>query len=100
MQFSEQETPAVGEVRVKVKLTNGSDQFLADSGKLDRSQIRTCEVNAMVDTGAVRSVITESVAQELGVPCDRIRTVAFADGRKESVSLAGPLGFEIQGRYT
>src|SRR5437763_16609776 len=100
MQLQEQQTSPVGEVRVKVKLTNGGDQFLAGSGKLDPARIRTCEVDGMVDTGAVRSVITESVARELGVPSDRIRTVAFADGRKESVPLAGPLGFEIQGRDT
>jgi len=100
MKLSEQPGPYMGEVRVKVKLSNGADQMLADTGSLDRTRIRSCVVEAMVDTGAVRSVIPESVALQLGVPSTRIRTVALADGRRQSVPLAGPLVFEIDGRDT
>ena len=34
------------------------------------------------------------------MPEDQIRTVAYADGRTESVPLAGPLVFDIDGRDT
>ena len=100
MELKEQSKPYMGEVRVKVKLTNGSDQMLAEAGSLDRAQVRSCEVEAMVDTGAVRSAIPESVARQLGVPSARSKTVACADGRTESVPVAGPLGFDIGGRDT
>lgn len=90
----------MGEVRVRVRLTNGADQMLADSGALDRARVRSCEVDAMVDTGAVRSVIPELVARQLGVPVSRLKTVAYADGRTESVPLTGPLVFDIEGRDT
>ena len=90
----------MGEVRVKVRLTNGADQLLADTGDLDRAKVRSCEVEAMVDTGAVRSVIPKGIANRLGVPAARLQTVASADGRKESVPLAGPLVFDIGGRDT
>lgn len=90
----------MGEVRVKVKLTNGGDQLLADTGELDPAKVRSCEVEGMVDTGAVRSVIPEAIATRLGVPAARLKTVAYADGRKESVPLAGPLVFDIGGRDT
>ena len=63
MKLKENPTPYMGEVRVKVKLTNGSDQMLAETGSLARAKVRSCEVEAMVDTGAVRSVIPESVAR-------------------------------------
>src|SRR5262245_56798819 len=80
MQLSEQQTPYMGEVRVKVKLSNGADRLLAKSGALDANRIRSCEVDAMVDTGAVRSVFPLSVAKKLGLPEDQFRTVAYADG--------------------
>jgi len=100
MKLRERTTPYMGEVRVKVRLTNGSDQMLAETGGLDRACVRSCEVDAMVDTGAVRSVIPEAVARQLGVPSARLKTVAFADGRTELVPLAGPLVFDIDGRDT
>jgi predicted aspartyl protease len=100
MELKEKYPPEMGEVRVKVKLTNGGDQMAADGGDLDLAQIRTCEVEGMVDTGAVRSVIPEAVARRLGLPAARMKTVAFADGRTQSVPLAGPLVFEIDGRDT
>jgi clan AA aspartic protease len=100
MELRDQHTPQVGEVRVRVKLTNGSEQMLAKAGALEQARVRTCEVDAMIDTGAVRSVITESVAKQLGLPTINFRTVAYADGRKESVPLAGPLMFDIDGRDT
>ena len=90
----------MGEVRVKVKFSNGADQWLADTGRLEGSRVRSCELEAMVDTGAVRSAIPESVARQLGVPSTRLKTVALADGRTASVPLAGPLVFDIDGRDT
>src|SRR6266404_2569083 len=100
MKLQEQQGKYMGEVRVKVKLTNGSDQLLSETGGLDRSLVRSCTADAMVDTVAVRSVIPESVARALGVPSSRMKTVAYADGRKESVPLTGPLVFDIDGRDT
>jgi len=100
MKLKENPRPHMGEVRVKVMLTNGADQWLADTGSLELSRVRSCELEAMVHTGAVRSAIPESVARQLGVPLTRLRTVALADGRTASVPLAGPLVFAIEGRDT
>lgn len=46
----------MGEIRVKVTLTNSMDEALARRGQLPADQIRTYVADAMVDTGAVRSV--------------------------------------------
>lgn len=91
---------APGEVRVRVKLMNGADQMLAQAGQMDPSRVRVCEVEAMIDTGAVRSVIPEALARQLGLPAKQVRTVAFADGRTQSVPLTGPISFDIDGRDT
>ena len=44
-------------VRVKVKLTNGSDEVLARTGQLRPEDIRSYEGEGLVATGAVDNVI-------------------------------------------
>jgi len=46
---------SIGEVRTKVRLRNINDVLRAEEGKLKPSKIRSCEADALVDTGAVRS---------------------------------------------
>ncbi len=90
----------MGEVRTKVRLTNISDEFLAEAGKLKTNKIRSCEADALVDTGAVRSVIPTHVLRRLGMKASREQVVEYADGRKEAVGLVRGVGFEIMSRET
>ena len=90
----------MGEVRVKVKITNVSDATLAIEGKLKPGKVRAYETEAMVDTGAVRSVIPLQVLRKLGLPTFGRQVVEYADGRKEAVDLAKGVGFEIMDRDT
>ncbi len=90
----------MGEIRVKVMLTNAFDEELHRQRKLAKKKIRTYEADAMVDTGAVRSVIPAHVAKMLGVGIRGIRLVSFADGRSEKVPVSGAIVFEVMGRDT
>ena len=90
----------MGEIRVKVKITNAADDALARRGQLAPDKIRTYEADAMVDTGAVRSVVPVHVMQSLGVQPRAQRVAEYADGRKETVGLTEPLLFDILGRDT
>ncbi len=90
----------MGEVRVKARLTNPVDETLAQQGKLPPQEIRSIMVDALVDTGAVRSVIPPEVFQKLGVLSSRQRVVEYADGRKETASLTDGIRFEIMERDT
>jgi predicted aspartyl protease len=100
MKLKENPAPYMGEVRIKVRLTNGTDETLVRLGKLDASQVRSVLTDAMVDTGAVRCVIPAELATKLGVLLQGGRTVAYADGRSEIVPFAGPILFDIEGRDT
>ena len=51
----------MGEIRVKVRLTNTFDEMLSNRGKLGRKKIRSYESDAVVDTGTVSSVIPPHV---------------------------------------
>jgi clan AA aspartic protease len=88
----------MGEVRVRVKLTNAGDKIMADRGLLDRDKVRSCEVDAVVDTGATRSVIPRQIADELGLTTTRTTNATLADGTQITVARTEPIYFEIEGR--
>ena len=90
----------MGEVRVKVKLTNSFDESLARRGKISEKEIRTYEADALVDTGAVSSVVPLNVMKQLGVLAIGTRVAEYADGRKDAVQLTEPITFDIIGRET
>lgn len=91
---------SMGEIRVKVRLKNMLDESLWRRGQLTADKIRTYEADAMVDTGAVRCVVPPQVVEQLGVEIRGQRVAEYADGRKESVGVTGPIIFDIQGRDT
>jgi clan AA aspartic protease len=90
----------MGEVRIRVKLTNAVDEALARRGKLPIGEIRSYEADALVDTGAISSVIPPFVFQQLGLMAARKRSVEYADGRTEAVDVTEPVTVDINGRST
>ncbi len=88
----------MGEVRVKVKLTNALDRALARRGKIDEKDIRTYEADALIDSGAVSSVVPANVMQQLGLQSDGKRVAEYGDGRNDVVELTEPIMFDIMGR--
>jgi predicted aspartyl protease len=95
-----QEIDTMGEIRVKVKLTNAIDEELSRAGQLPRENVRFYEADAMVDTGAVRSVIPQHVLEKVGASVRGQRVAEYANGRTESVGVTGPIIFDVMGRDT
>lgn len=92
--------PTVGEIRVKVRLTNLHDETRLRHGQIKKEDVRTYEADALVDTGAVRSVIPSHVLQQLGVGTRGTRVAEYADGRKDTVGISEGILFDILGRDT
>jgi len=90
----------MGEVRTQVKLTNAIDEALARRGQLPADRVRVYETRALVDTGAVRSVLPVHVVQQLGLEIRGQRVAEYADGRREAVGVTEALVIEIEGRDT
>ena len=90
----------MGEIRVKVRITNATDEELARSGGLAKDKVRFYEADALVDTGAVRSVIPTHVLEELGATIRGQRVAEYGDGRKDTDGIAGAIIFDILGRDT
>jgi len=90
----------MGEIRVKVKLSNMLDDMLRREGRLKRKRVRSYIADAVVDTGAVRCVIPQHVVEKLGVHIRGERMAEYANGTTEIVGLTDPVIFDIQGRDT
>ena len=90
----------MGEVRVTVKLTNATDLALFRRGKLDKTEVRTYEADAMVDTGAVQTVIPYDIVNALGLDTPEKRGVEYADGRNEIVPVTEAILIEVSNRRT
>ena len=88
----------MGEVKTRVTLTNAVDEGMAHRGKLDSEEVRTQTVEAMVDTGAVNSVLPPSLADRLGLRRKSHQMVEYADGRREEVDVTDGVLIEILGR--
>jgi len=90
----------MGEVRVKVKLTNAVDEALVRRHQLKSAQVRTYEADALVDTGAVRTIIPQAVLEKLGLAVRGETVAEYADGRKDTVGISEPLVVDVLGRDT
>jgi len=91
---------SVGEIRVRVRLTNAVDEALARRGQLKAESVRTYEAEALVEAGAVRSIIPMHVLEKLGLEERGQRVAEYADGRKDSVGVTEPVVIELLGRDT
>jgi clan AA aspartic protease len=97
---SQEGNTIVGEVRVKVKLTNAGDEILVRRGLLTADKIRSYEADAMVDSGAIRSVLPFHVVQQLGLATVGKARATYANDSTEDVDVTEVVGIDINGRRT
>jgi clan AA aspartic protease len=90
----------MGEVRVQVKLINAVDEELVNRGLLNPNQLRVHETQALIDTGAVRTVLSKEIVEKLGLRIRGQQIAKYADGRQEEVGLTGPVIIQLEGRET
>ncbi|WP_313930739.1 clan AA aspartic protease [Trichocoleus sp. FACHB-69] len=85
---------------MQVRLTNAIDEELVNRGLLNPNLLRVYETQALVDTGATRTVLPMDIVQHLGLRIMSQQVAKYADGREEAVGLTGPVIIEIEGRQT
>ena len=73
----------MGRTVEKVKIKNYMDIFRASQDFLPKDQIRTAEVDAVVDTGATYLCLPPSVIEQLGLLYSRSGNVKTANGDVE-----------------
>jgi predicted aspartyl protease len=90
----------MGEIRVRVKLTNAVDTTLVYRKLMPFSAVRSYEATGMIDTGCVSLVLPSYVAEQLGLVRLFKQVAEYADGRKEEVDVTEAVLVEILGRRT
>ena len=90
--------PPMGEVKVTVKLTNAMDLAMMRRELIPPAEVRSVTVEAVVDTGAVRSCIPADVMQALGLRVVRSINAQMANGEVHSVEMTEGVDMEILGR--
>ena len=88
----------MGRVMAKMKLTNHIDSENAVSGVISPDEVRSVEVEGLVDTGATMLVLPSDIVAELGIRHRGTRPVRYADGRIAHVPWVGGVQIEILGR--
>jgi predicted aspartyl protease len=88
----------MGRFSIEVELTNQRDLINADSGVIKSEQVRSCRVRGVVDTGAIRLVVPESIANQLGLEITGSARVRYADGRTADRSIARLVRLSYGGR--
>jgi clan AA aspartic protease len=90
--------PAMGRFSVEVDLVNYDDIVRAKSGVIVPGQVRRARIRGVVDSGATRLVIPESVAQQLGLEVSGTTKVRYADGRTAKRGIAQHIQLSYSGR--
>jgi clan AA aspartic protease len=88
----------MGSVMTKVTLWNNTDLDKVAEGTLRPGDVRTAEIEALVDTGATQLVIPIDICRRLGLRPGRTVPVLLADGSEREMTYMTSLHISILGR--
>lgn len=90
----------MGQVKIDLTIRNARDVVMARLGHLPLEQIHTYTTQALIDTGATRSVLPPFVAEQLGLIRLSRTAARYANGLLEEVDVTEPFLVAILGRET
>ena len=88
----------MGKIIATIELTNTDDTSFAGAGYIEENDVRRHAMAAVVDTGSVMLALPEDVVKHLGLGALEPVTVVYADDRKETRAVAGPVTVRVEGR--
>lgn len=88
----------MGRISVDVELANNDDLAQARRGHIKADQVRRLTIRGVVDSGATRLVIPQSVATRLGLDMAESVGVQYADGRTAERPMATGIHLTWGGR--
>lgn len=91
---------SMGEIRVKTKLENNVDIQRKLESKGKRGKVRAVELEAIVDTGAVMTLLPQEVVDALGLRIIGNATAQLANDQRISLPVASGLMMTVAGRQT
>lgn len=83
-----------------IQLTSSEDLLLLRKGYIQKQDVRTSRVKALVDTGASMLTIPKSVQKQLGLPKVDEQNVELGNGSIITVDVVGPVEIRFENRVT
>ena len=88
----------MGLVMITIRISNHTDVGNLAAGRITPEQVRSEDVEALVDTGATMLALPADVVERLGVPVRGSQRVRYADGRTAELVRVLGIHLEIMGR--
>src|SRR5262249_17542317 len=89
----------VGRFSVEFEVANNDDLALVRRGLLPANEVRRETIEGVVDSGATKLVLPESVVKRLGLPRGSTIAVRYADGRRVQRDGAENVFLQLLGRH-
>jgi len=90
----------MGTVYAEITLKNVFDEKKCEEKLIGEHEVRSVNVNAVVDTGAASLVINEELCQKLGLDIEIERNARVADGRRVVCKVTDPVRIIWKNRRT
>ena len=88
----------MGEIRAKMRLESEADRVLFKAGHIAKKDIRVQEVEAVTDTGAVMTLLSQDLVEALGLEMIERVIVTLANDQKIELDRAGAIFLTVAGR--
>ena len=90
----------MGLVYADIEIVSAEDVALSRKGYIDKAQIKSRTVRALVDSGAYMMCINESIKVQLDLPKISNMEAEMADGTIKTVEVVGPVIINFRNRTT
>jgi clan AA aspartic protease len=74
-----------------IQIENYYQHLMSEDGLIPIANVKKTEMNILVDTGAIRMVINESICNELELKVKSKSNVTLADGTIKNIGVVGPI---------
>ncbi|HKP32535.1 MAG TPA: retropepsin-like aspartic protease [Chitinophagaceae bacterium] len=88
----------MGNVYADIELINGEDFILARKSQMDKDEMKSMNVNMMVDSGCCMMAINETIQEVLQLPCHDTERIQLADGKIVDLNVVGPIEVRFANR--
>jgi predicted aspartyl protease len=92
--------PAWEQIYATITLTNIRDRWRAESGAIPAGEVRSRDVECLVDTGATALTIPSSLRDELGLETVSTKLAIIATGEAVWCDLVGPVEVRFENRLS
>ncbi len=88
----------MGRFKVELRVSNNKDRIRAEDGSIKSNQVRSVKILGLVDSGATRLVLPESVVKKLGLVATKKVSVRYADRHTAERDAVAEVHVDLLGR--